>query len=175
MKHENELRKLLGITQQDMAMLLGVGREHYAMFELGRRSLPSGAMLLLAELLSHGNTKRAAALKMAKKELVQQDEEKVKLLQGMLFKNRYQAAKLERKIAALRKKIEAQRERLFLVDFLKGKLAKGVGDEKMRAVLASVANSKTAVGEKEFLTLEVRREVLEMEAKVLERKIAEIN
>jgi transcriptional regulator with XRE-family HTH domain len=44
------VRAHLGLTQQDLAVLLGVSRATLAMAELGRRSLPPAANLLLAQL-----------------------------------------------------------------------------------------------------------------------------
>jgi transcriptional regulator with XRE-family HTH domain len=47
---EQSVRAQLGLTQLDLAMLLGVSRATLAMAESGRRSLPPAAHLLLAQL-----------------------------------------------------------------------------------------------------------------------------
>jgi transcriptional regulator with XRE-family HTH domain len=47
---EQGVRAQLGLTQLDLAMLLGVSRATLAMAELGRRSLPPAAHLLLVQL-----------------------------------------------------------------------------------------------------------------------------
>lgn len=53
MKNVQPIRALLGMNQTDMALLLGVSRSHYAMFEIGKRDLSLKATQLLAEILNH--------------------------------------------------------------------------------------------------------------------------
>ncbi|MRX41607.1 hypothetical protein GJU43_20175 [Flavobacterium sp. LC2016-23] len=50
MKEEN-IGALLGIPQEEMAILLGVTRVQWALFLTGRRSLPKDALLKLTEML----------------------------------------------------------------------------------------------------------------------------
>ena len=51
MKKENAIRKLLGINQHDLALLLQVSRSQVAMYESGKRRLPLQAMEKLSKLL----------------------------------------------------------------------------------------------------------------------------
>jgi len=53
MRTHNEIRKALGMTQQSMALLLGVSRSHLAYYELGKRNLPSHAWRVMNELVTH--------------------------------------------------------------------------------------------------------------------------
>lgn len=48
MKDRRDLRMSLGMTQLKMAMLLGITRAHWSMYESGRRSLPSAVLQSLA-------------------------------------------------------------------------------------------------------------------------------
>ncbi|MBS7786620.1 hypothetical protein KIH23_04870 [Flavobacterium sp. CYK-55] len=52
MKKQHPFRTMLGLTQQEIAMLLGVSRSQWAMHELGQRDLPLEAQQLLAEMLT---------------------------------------------------------------------------------------------------------------------------
>jgi transcriptional regulator with XRE-family HTH domain len=45
------IRDKFGLSQQDMATLLGLTREHYSMVEIGRRMLPAEPVQLFAAML----------------------------------------------------------------------------------------------------------------------------
>jgi len=45
------IRDKFGLSQQDMATLLGLTREHYSMVEIGRRMLPAEPVQLFATML----------------------------------------------------------------------------------------------------------------------------
>ena len=53
MKKERNVSSLLGVNQQDAAMLLGVSRSLWSMYELGRRDISLPVKQLLAELLTY--------------------------------------------------------------------------------------------------------------------------
>ena len=76
-----------------MAMLLGITRVHYAMFESGRRSLPAPAMQRYAELQS------GLASDIAKKISSPIDPQAIKdHLSRLLNENQYQREKVARQI-----------------------------------------------------------------------------
>ena len=45
-----EIKNLLGIKQEDLAMILGVSRGQLSMYIIGKRNLPIEAKLILSEL-----------------------------------------------------------------------------------------------------------------------------
>ena len=53
MKKEDTICPLLGIRQEDMAMLLGITRAQWSMYESGKRDLPTNASILFSEMLAH--------------------------------------------------------------------------------------------------------------------------
>ncbi|MBS7787477.1 helix-turn-helix transcriptional regulator [Flavobacterium sp. CYK-55] len=55
MKKTVKLNKMLGLNQYDVAMLMGITRSQWSMFESGKRQLPHQATLLLSEILKHLN------------------------------------------------------------------------------------------------------------------------
>lgn len=50
MSQKIKIREVLGITQEQASLLVGVSRTHFAMYELGKRDLPTHAMLKLTRL-----------------------------------------------------------------------------------------------------------------------------
>lgn len=53
MKEKNTLKSLLGIAQEEIAIVLGITRSHCAMYETGKRSLPLHAKLELVKILRY--------------------------------------------------------------------------------------------------------------------------
>lgn len=51
MKKDNAIRDLLGVSQEDLALLLNVTRSQLAMYESGKRDLPVAAKVKLATML----------------------------------------------------------------------------------------------------------------------------
>lgn len=52
MEQEKKIRALLGMRQEEMAMLLRVNKSQWSMYEIGQRDLPLNAQLKLAEMLT---------------------------------------------------------------------------------------------------------------------------
>jgi transcriptional regulator with XRE-family HTH domain len=52
MKKDTNLKSVLGLTQEEIAMLLGISRVQWAHFTDGRRDIPSDVKVKLAEVLS---------------------------------------------------------------------------------------------------------------------------
>ncbi len=53
MKKRDNLRNILGITQEDLAVLLKVSRTQLSMYELGKRDLPIAAKIQLVEMFKY--------------------------------------------------------------------------------------------------------------------------
>ncbi len=109
MKNQTAISSLLGLTQHETAMLLGVSRSLLSLYELGKRDLPLRATLLLAEILQHVNTPQAkpVAFRANPEHLGQ-----------LLRENEFQRLRLERKMAKAARKLLAQQRRLRLAEFL---------------------------------------------------------
>lgn len=52
MEKDKKIRALLGMRQEDMAMLLRVNKSQWSMYEIGQRDLPLEAQLKLTEMLA---------------------------------------------------------------------------------------------------------------------------
>jgi transcriptional regulator with XRE-family HTH domain len=57
MNHKTSIREILGITQEKLAILIGVSRSQLSLYEIGKRSLPRNATINLAEILKLVNQK----------------------------------------------------------------------------------------------------------------------
>lgn len=53
MKNKYNLKKIIGLTQEEAAMLFGVTIGHWSMFVIGKRDLPSESTIKLGALLQH--------------------------------------------------------------------------------------------------------------------------
>jgi transcriptional regulator with XRE-family HTH domain len=172
MKNQHAIRTLLGITQQDAAMLLGVHRSQWSMFESGKRSLPVPAMQLLAEMLSHVQGPQAASRRM--QDLLQYSRQQHRQLENLLRENEYQQALMAKKMAALEKKQAAQLRLSQLADFLNsrksfGKNANSFHDEIINKAQAASKNISTTV-----MQCELKQEALILEKLVMESKMRKI-
>jgi transcriptional regulator with XRE-family HTH domain len=159
---------LLGISQENLAILLQVSRSQFAMFELGKRSLPVQAMEKLATMLAHSQKK---STKSEVKKSISVEEQN--LLKKLLLKNNHQQLVVERKIKALEKKQNALATSKKLIAHLLKNESKMKKNEL--AVLKSIeVKSKNQDIENYaalLLQLEIKKEVLIFEEKLLRKKL----
>jgi transcriptional regulator with XRE-family HTH domain len=112
MKKETTITALLGISQQEVATLLGVNRSQWSMYESGQRDLPLHAKQLLSEILTHMQSYDAAKSTRAPQKITNDQIER------QLRENEYQQLLLARKIAKVMKKQQTQARLLHLINFL---------------------------------------------------------
>ncbi len=170
MKKEYAIRNLLGITQQDAALLFKVSRSQWSMFELGQRDLPLAAQQLLAEMLTHvqsGHTGKSVTL-----EKVATQHRHVERL---IRENEYQQLRLARKAAEVAKKQEAQQRLAHVLDFLQ---SQQTGTQKAAGVLQTIASKAAPVLAPDhsatLIEHELKQEVLVLEKLLLESKLRKI-
>lgn len=167
MKNENTICSLLGITQNDLAMLLGVSRSQCAMYELGQRDLPLHAKQLLAEILTYIQLEEAAAKSLApapRKENLDQ-------LERLLRDNEIQQLLLARKIAKATKKQQTQSRLLLLNTFLHSHhTAKGSTTSIQRTIAGKASPQLEAQFSEELTKLLLRQETLMLEKLVIESR-----
>ncbi|SCY37067.1 helix-turn-helix domain-containing protein [Flavobacterium caeni] len=167
MKKQNSLRTLLGLSQQDMAMLLNVTRGQYSMYECGHRNLPHHAAQLLSELLLHANAPQTV-----QKQSNAHDTERHHL-EALLRENQYQQLLLEKKTKALEKKHNASLHAGRVVDFVKARNAQRKNNDRPLAVPARKASANDDYV-KMGIDFEIKRELLVYEKKLLEQKIKDM-
>ena len=171
MKKENTIRTILGVTQQELAMLLGVSRSQCAMFELGKRDLPLPAKQLLAEMLSYIQSPEVTA-KSIQFALPQATPQQ---LERFLRENQYQQLLAARKIATATKKLQAQARLLQLTAFLSSREASKTNAIPFHAALTSKAMKVTEAPLVAILTeQQMRQEMLELEKLLLESRVRKL-
>lgn len=173
MKRGSNPRVLLGLTQDEMAMLLNVSRSHWSMYELGKRELPTSALLILADIMAYTET---VAGKTAPKteHVVRQEETLVEALTKLLKENLYQQEHVARKLAALEQKQEAQLKTQLLVDYLKAKKPnhKGLESGLLNLINAKATNGVTPKDLLQMTRWQIKLILLQEEKKLLQERIA---
>ena len=163
---------ILGISQENLANLLQVSRSQIAMYELGKRSLPVPAMEKLATmltLLQDKSTKR----EVKKNNAVEEQN----LLKKLLLKNSHQQLLVERKIKALEKKQNALATSKKLIAHLLKNESKMKKNELavLKSIEVKLKKQEIEKYNTALLQLEIKKEVLVFEEKVLQKKLQSIN
>ncbi|HEY0046463.1 MAG TPA: helix-turn-helix transcriptional regulator [Flavobacterium sp.] len=171
MKKQSELRMMLGISQQEMATLLGVSRSQVALYETGRRQMPIGTTTKLAALF----VQIQAQQKQAKSSQLPQDKEMRKhQLEKLLHENQYQQLHCERQMAAALKKHDATAKVQQLSNILTAQIAKDSSEKAVvNLILAKASRGSIDDQSAYLLQLDIRLEVLNFERELLERKLRE--
>ena len=172
MKKSRNICKSLGLKQEETAIVLGISRAQWSMFESGKRGLPPRASLLLAEMLAHvqaseseskGQVDQAAA-----------KEKTGKLLEAMLRENEYQQLLVIRKIETARKKQTADFRFWQLANFIEVRNT-GKNNSPISLRHLNSKSSKPAETDAGLLLakLDLKLELLLLEKKFLEGKFQE--
>ena len=169
---KNNISASLGLKQQELAQLLQVSRSQLSLYELGKRSLPLPAMEKLATLLTH--SKKEAVNSESKNNIRVEDQI---FLKKLVLKNNHQQLLVERKIKALEKKQNALVTSKKLIAHLlknEGKINKNelvvLKSIEVKLKKQEIEKYNTAL-----LQLEIKKEVLVFEEKVLQKKLQSIN
>ena len=168
MRKEAAICAMLGLNQHDIAMLLGVSRSQWAMYETGKRGLPSAATQLLAVLLTHV---QPALIKGKRIPEVDQPVKRQQQLERLLRENEYQQMAVERKLAAARKKQQSTARLLQLVLFLNNN-SKEIGENLPVNEISRKANRVLdADHSADLIKMEIQLDILEIEKIYLESKL----
>lgn len=97
MKAKENFKSLFGIPQEDIAVLLGVTRTQWSMYELGKRSLPVHAMLELGNMMAYIQQQKFQS-KELQSVLREEEEESLKVIQKEMDANKYKTLVLDKKI-----------------------------------------------------------------------------
>ncbi|WP_298140580.1 helix-turn-helix domain-containing protein [Flavobacterium sp.] len=164
------LRKLLGVTQEELALLLKVTRSQLSMYELGKRDLPLAAKKQLTEMLQH--VKETTLAEKVTNGLMKEDVLLKKAIVVELLQNTiYQQIKVERALKKYEKKYTTGQATVNLIGFLEKQTAKK--KKETDSLLESMKTKSLKVVGKSNLAvltkLQIQKEVLAAEKKVIER------
>jgi transcriptional regulator with XRE-family HTH domain len=172
MKKEQTITAILGITQQDVAMLLGVNRSQWSMFESGKRDLPLAAKQLLAEMLTYVQAPETTA----KSTIPLLAQATLPQLERLLRENEYQQLLTARRIAAATKKQEAQLRVLKLAEFLSTRDHGKQAINPLPDVIARKVSCVTASPVANLLVAQqLKQEMLELEKLLLESRLRKLS
>jgi transcriptional regulator with XRE-family HTH domain len=116
MKGSSDFRNTLGISQEEAAMLLGVSRSQFSLFELGKRSLPTNAMVTYVEMWTY--VQEQVKKKEGEDAHTVLDKEKVKMfIETELAETQYKQKFLQKKILATKAKFNKAQAALHLVEY----------------------------------------------------------
>ena len=167
-KMKNNISTSLGFKQQELAQLLQVSRSQLSLYELGKRSLPVHAMEKLTIMLTLAQKGKAKSK--VKKNISVKEQN---ILKKLLLKNSHQQLLVERKIKTLEKKQNALATSKKLIAHLLKNESKMKKNEL--AVLKSLEVKLKNQDIKNYATLllqlEIKKEVLVFEEKLLRKKL----
>jgi len=169
MENFSDIRKLLRLTQEEMAVFLGISRSHYSMYESGQRTLPLEAMQHMAEIIASAKAFEARSKSVNSAEVKRMHASKEREINRLLHENEYQQALISRKIASLSEVEKVSAVRLHISDFLKNERRYSHGPAK--AITAKIIKLQGEDKTEELVKLEIRFELLREEQKILEAKL----
>lgn len=170
MRKGKPICKELGIKQEELAMLLNISKGQLAMFETGKRDLPTDAMVLLAPMMQFVQEE---SLKSGSAEVLKfQTEQKKKVLGQLLKENQYKQKLLDRKLEIAEKKYQTNKTAIQLMQFLeKEATKKGDSPNGLLKIIEARAATELKKNNWELVAkLQIQKEVLLMEEKMLLKK-----
>lgn len=161
MKKGENIRNLLGITQEELAVLLNITRSQLSLFEIGKREIPTEAMTKLANMYLSINNNTSSSEKLS--EVIKtQEEHKKQTLEALLKDNKYYQLVCAKKIEKAEKKYNNNMLRLQLVMHLE-KEAKHQNIVKSMELKTNSDIMKNGLAQ--LTKLKIEKEVLQAEEK----------
>ncbi|MFC7772484.1 helix-turn-helix domain-containing protein [Flavobacterium sp. GCM10027622] len=117
MKEKDSLTKILGISQGELAIILGVTRTQWSMYELGQRKLPPHAVFELNSIL-HYIQKNGAKKMPVQDFMIEEEQGFYDLLHKKMLENELIGEKLDRNIEKAQLLYEEGLAALRLVEYL---------------------------------------------------------
>ena len=173
MKKDITISKLLGATQLEMAILLGINASQWSMYESDDRDLPNDALSLMNEMLKHVQNKNDKQLKMQELSTQQQDKKKA-ILKALIQENEYQQQLTARKIEKIKKSRAFVAARFQLLDFLNNQPhLKEENPDLLKSMEAKARNKAGKYDESLLMTYEIKQTLLQEEEKRLKSYLDE--
>lgn len=159
----------MGITQHEIAALLGVTRSQYSLYELGLRSLPHEAVMRLSEMSLHFHApdiQRSIGQHEKKREPVSR-----KHIESLIENNTLARMRLERQMQAMLKKNAASLHRAHLEELATGK--DNIPDAAVKYVAIATKKNFSRQTSERFFDCELKLKMLTYEQQLLKEALAE--
>ncbi|CAM4394179.1 helix-turn-helix domain-containing protein [Flavobacterium terrigena] len=162
MQKRKSICKQLGIKQEELAMFLNISKGQLAMYETGKRDLPTSATLQLAPMLKFMQDE---SLKSGSAEMLKfQTEQQKKVLEQLLKDNKYHQIILKKKLEIAEKKYQSNVAAMQLMRYLE----KEAPETRLIKVIEAKATSELEKNGLEVVTkYKIQKEVLQAEEKIL--------
>lgn len=134
MEKDKKIRELLGLRQEDMALLLRVTRTQWSMYEIGKRDLPLVAQIKLAELLAFVQEPKNATVDNFV-DTKSEGAKTKKVFENLKLINKHRQVLTEHKLKAIEKKYEAAVTALQFIHFLETKDQQIVAEQEMLLIV----------------------------------------
>lgn len=117
MKEKDTFKKIVGVSQEEMAILLGISRTQWSMYECGQRDLPMAAAMEFAKMMEY--LKNNSSKKMETKAFLKEEKIRIQdILNKAIKKNEYKIFKLNEKIERAERLYHYGVSTLRMVDYL---------------------------------------------------------
>jgi transcriptional regulator with XRE-family HTH domain len=162
---KNNIRETLGLTQEELAILLQVSRSQLSLYEIGKRKLPQAATLLLANLLTNAQAKNKA--KLNEKQIFAENE--VAYLNELLVKNEYKLTIITKKIEKTKQQQQLKLGASNLIAFFEKENATKKANPILKSIRKKAENKNNM--QKQLIQLQIKKEVLQFENKTIKKYI----
>jgi transcriptional regulator with XRE-family HTH domain len=165
-----EIKGLLGFSQDEMAQLLRLHRNSVSRFELGNGHIPHHSNVLLGAMLRYIQSPEAKAALPAM--LEEQQTKEAEKLQKLIKENEYQYERLSRKLHKAQATYAYNEKATTLLHFLRENAAElpEVSPDLLQVLENRVEASLQKLGKADVLALELKVDLLVYEKMLLERK-----
>jgi transcriptional regulator with XRE-family HTH domain len=167
MRKGKQICKELGLKQEELAVLLNISKGQLAMYETGKRELPTAAMVVLATMLQ---VVQEESLKSGSAKVLKfQTAQKKKVLAQLLKDNQYKQKLLEKKLEIAEKKFQSNKTAMELMRYIDNEATKK-GDSLNDLVKVIERRATTELEQNSWevvVKLQIQKEVLLAEEKML--------
>ena len=172
MKNKQNISTLLGMSQENLALILQVSRSQIAMYEVGKRSLPVDALEKLSTMLSIIQNKTFDTIS---KDM--NSNLNIQFLKNQLQRNKHQQLIVDNKISALIKKQNATNSAKKVNSHMLKETPKIKKNEiiVLKTIETKTQNKVAQNNAVILLQLEIKKEVLAFEEKLLQKKLQSEN
>lgn len=155
MKKDTTFKSSLLLSQEEIALLLGIKRSQYAMYEIGKRDLPTAALLKLSKLTNYADTLSQLTKREFPYHKIQQAK-KQELLLKQIKNNKFEQLLVEKKIKQLQHNYQKAERTIQLVTLFK---EKEVLTDKDAVILENIQNKALALLDKNGIHLQMKQQI----------------
>ncbi len=170
MKQTTTIKSQLGFSQEEMALLLGVSRTQWSMYEIGKRDLPLTAKEQLASILLHQQNVKETSKEKQKISVIEKQKTQEWLKQELL-NIEYKKEVVVRKLLAIENKRAESFAALEVVSFLETQEQKEPIVSLIKSIKIRATNTLNKNALHQLMELQMKKEQLEMLKNTLEQKI----